>query len=126
MSHKRMIAMILMAIAILVCSSMIASAKDQTMNMKSRTITLSHPTLINGTLVPAGDYRLTHQMQGTEHIMIFKQVNGAAEAKAKCDLVPLTKKAPTEELRFKENAQNQRVLLEMTFRGDTVSHVLEP
>ena len=62
-------------------------------------------------------------MQGTEHIMIFKQIGGKAEAKAKCNLVPLTEKAKTTEQRYTENAKNERVLVEMTFRGDTSKHV---
>ena len=89
-------------------------------------ITFTGPTVIGGTLVPAGDYKVTHQMQGTEHVMIFKQIGGKAEAKAKCNLVPLTEKARTTEQRYNENAKNEHVLVEMTFRGDTSKHVLEP
>ena len=89
-------------------------------------ITLSAPTLVGGSLLPAGDYKITHEMQGAEHIMIFKQIGGKAEAKAKCNLVPLNEKAKTTEQRYTENAKNERVLIEMTFRGDTSKHVLEP
>jgi hypothetical protein len=89
-------------------------------------ITFTGPTLIGGTVVPAGDYKVSHQMQGSTHIMIFKQINGKAEATAKCNLVPLNEKAKTTEQRYTENAKNERVLVEMTFRGDTSKHVLEP
>jgi hypothetical protein len=82
--------------------------------------------LIGGTLVPSREYNVLHQMQGTDHIMIFKQIGGKAEAKAKCNLVPLNEKAKTTEQRYTENAKNERVLVEMTFRGDTSKHVLEP
>lgn len=51
--------------------------------------------MIGGTLVPAGEYSVLHEMQGTNHIMIFKQIGGMAEAKAKCNLVPLNEKAKT-------------------------------
>ena len=89
-------------------------------------ITLSGPTVVGGSLLPAGEYKITHEMQGAEHIMIFKQIGGKAEAKAKCNLVPLNEKAKTTEQRYTENAKNERVLVEMTFRGDTSKHVLEP
>ena len=56
--------------------------------------------------------------------MIFKQVGGKAEVKAKCNLVPLDAKAKTTEQRYSENAKNERVLVEMQFRGDTAKHVL--
>jgi hypothetical protein len=88
-------------------------------------ITFTAPTVVGGTLLPAGDYKVLHEMQGTEHIMIFKQNDGKAQAKVKCNLVPLTGKAKTTEQRYTENAKNQRVLTEMTFRGDTSKHVLE-
>jgi hypothetical protein len=89
-------------------------------------ITFTGPTVVGGTLVPAGDYKIMHEMQGTEHVMIFKQIGGKAEAKAKCNLVPLPEKSKTSEQRYTENAKNERVLVEMTFRGDTSKHVLEP
>jgi hypothetical protein len=77
-------------------------------------------------LLPAGDYNVTHEMQGQTHIMIFKQKGGTAEAKAKCTLTPLATKATRSEQRFTENAKNQRVLVQMTFSGDQATHVLEP
>ena len=77
-------------------------------------------------MLPAGDYNVTHEMQGQTHIMIFKQIDGNAEVKAKCTLVPLTAKATRSEQHFKQNAKNQRVLVEMTFAGDKATHVLEP
>jgi hypothetical protein len=89
-------------------------------------ITFTAPTVVGGTLVPAGDYKITHEMQGTEHVMIFTKIGGKAEAKAKCNLVPLTEKSKVTEQRYTENAKNERVLVEMTFRGDTSKHVLEP
>src|ERR1035441_10795977 len=89
-------------------------------------ITFTAPTLVGGSLLPAGDYKVMHEMQGTEHVMIFKQIGGKAEAKAKCNLVPLTEKAKSSEVRYTENAKSERVLQEMTFRGDTSKHVLEP
>jgi len=87
-------------------------------------ISFTAPTVVGGSLLPAGDYKVLHEMQGTTHIMVFKQINGKAEAKAKCNLVPLNEKAKTTEQRYTENAKNERVLIEMTFRGDTSKHVL--
>ena len=124
--QKRMFAFLL---AVLVLGAVtLLTATDNSMagvGLKQE-ITFTGPTLIGGTLVPAGEYKVLHQMQGTEHIMIFKQIGGKAEAKAKCNLVPLTEKAKTTEQRYTENAKNERVLVEMTFRGDTSKHVLEP
>ena len=125
-SQKRMFVFVL---AVLVLGGVtLLTATDNSMAgvALKQEITFSFPTVVGGTLLPAGDYKISHEMQGTEHIMIFKQIGGKAGAKAKCNLVPLTGKAKSSETRYTENAKNERVLQEMTFRGDTSKHVLEP
>jgi hypothetical protein len=57
--------------------------------------------------------------------MIFRSADGKTEVKAKCSLVPLSEKAKTTETRYTENAKSERVLVEITFRGETSKHVLE-
>ena len=123
-SQKRMLAVLIAAILVIGATTMLA-AKDNPMGIAPKQdITFAAPTIVGGTLLPAGDYKIIHEMQGTEHIMIFKSVSGKTEVKAKCSLVPLNEKAKTSEQRFTENAKNERVLVEMTFRGDTAKHVL--
>jgi hypothetical protein len=125
-SQKRMFVAIMAVIVILGATALLV-AKDNSMGVaKSRDITFSAPTVVAGTLLPSGEYKVLHEMQGNTHYMIFKQINGKAEVKAKCNLVPLTEKAKDTEQRYTENAKNERVLVEMTFRGDTAKHVLEP
>jgi len=125
MSHKRTIAVLLAVITILACAT--ALAKNKTLGIdEQRYLVLSAPTMVGGTLLPAGNYNVKHEMNGQTHVMVFKQVNGTAEAKANCNLVPLAKKAETDTVRFTVNAKNQRVLQEMTFGGDSATHVLVP
>jgi hypothetical protein len=125
-SQKHMFVVVMAVIAILGATTLM-SAKDNSMGIaNSRDIAFSAPTVVGGTLLPMGEYKVLHEMQGSTHYMIFKQINGKAEVKAKCNLVPLTGKAKTTEQRYTENAKNERVLVEMTFRGDTAKHVLEP
>ena len=124
-SQKRMFAILAAAILVLGATTLLA-AKDNPMGIAPKQeITFTAPTLVGGSLLPAGDYKVLHEMQGTTHIMIFKQINGRAEAKSKCNLMPLTAKATRTEQRYTENAKNERVLVEMTFRGDTATHMLE-
>ena len=124
-SQKRMFVVVMAVIVILGAATLVA-AKDNPMGIaQKQEISFTAPTLVGGNLLPAGDYKVLHEMQGTTHIMVFKQINGKAEAKAKCNLVPLNEKAKTTEQRYNENAKNERVLIEMTFRGDTSKHVLE-
>ena len=126
-SLNRTAALVLAAIFIVLGSAVLLAAKDNsTLGVaETQTITFNAPMVVGGTLLPAGDYRVTHQMQGTDHIMTFTQIGGKkAEAKSKCSLVPLKAKARTTEQRYTVNAKNEHVLTEMTFRGDTAKHVL--
>jgi hypothetical protein len=122
--QKRMFVVVMVALLVLGCAVMVA-AKDEMAGVATKQeITLTQPTVVGGSLLPAGEYKINHEMQGTEHIMIFKQIGGKAEVKAKCNLVPLNAKAKTTEQHFNENAKNVRVLVEMQFQGDTSKHVL--
>jgi len=91
----------------------------------ARNVSLTAPTLVGDVVLPAGDYKVLHTMEGQNHIMVFKQVNTKkpVEAKVKCQLVPLTQKAPRDEQSFLFNAANQRVLHSMIFKGDSAQHV---
>jgi len=124
MSHKRMIAAILAVVTVFVCTAVLA--KDNPMGIaEKQTINFSQPTVVGGTLLPAGNYTITHEMNGKTHVMIFKQTSGKkAEAKANCNLVPLNAKAQQTQARYTTNAKNERVLQEMTFEGDKATHVL--
>jgi hypothetical protein len=124
--QKRMF-VVLLAVLVVGGATLLAATDNSMAGVAlKQQITFTGPTVVGGTLVPAGDYKVMHEMQGAEHVMIFKQIGGKAEAKAKCNLVPLTEKSKTTEQRYTENAKNERVLVEMTFRGDTSKHVLEP
>ena len=123
MSQKWMIAAILAVVTVFACSTMLA--KDNSMGIaEKQTITFTAPTVVGGTLLPAGNYNITHEMNGQTHVMIFKQIGGKAEAKANCNLVPLKAKAERTESRYITNAKNERVLQEMTFAGDKATHML--
>jgi hypothetical protein len=116
---------VLIGLVLVLLGSM--AAKDNPMGIATKqTINFTQPTVVGGSLLPAGDYKVTHEMQGQTHIMIFKQKGGTAEAKATCTLTPLASKATVSEQRFTENANNQRVLVQMTFSGDQATHVLAP
>lgn len=125
--QKRMLTGLIAMLVLVLGGAAVLSAKDNSMGIAPKQdILFTAPTVVGGTLLPAGSYKVIHEMQGNEHIMIFKQIDGKAGAKAKCNLVPLGAKASQTEQRYTENAKNEHVLVEMTFRGDTAKHVLEP
>jgi hypothetical protein len=126
MSNQKRMFVILAALLVIGVASLFAANDSMAGVALKQDIIFTGPTMVGGTLLPSGDYKVTHEMQGSEHIMIFKQMGGKAEAKAKCNLVPLPEKAKQTEQRYTENAKNEHVLVEMTFRGDTSKHVLQP
>jgi hypothetical protein len=125
--QKRNLAVPAMLLLVLICTALLA-AKDNPMGIaEKQTISFTVPTVVGGTLLPAGNYNVTHEMKGQTHVMIFQQIGGKkAEAKANCNLVPLKAKAEQTEQVTITNAKNERVLEEMTFAGDKATHVLVP
>jgi hypothetical protein len=105
--------------------SLLANASQNKFGVAdSRNLQITSPTLVGTVLLPAGDYQVLHTMQGADHIMVFRQLRTRkpAEARVKCQLVPLTTKAQRDEQGFVINAANERVLHYLVFKGDLARH----
>ena len=89
------------------------------------TVTFTDPFRVGDTLLPKGDYEITHKMNGKQHIMVFRQLNveKPMEVSAECALVKLEKPATQTRKNYILNDANERVLKEMVFIGDTAKHV---
>ncbi len=122
MSQKWMV-VVVSAVLLLSCTAMMANTNSMGIAEK-QTINFTAPTMVGGTLLPAGKYNVTHQMNGPTHVMLFKSTNGKIEAKSNCNLVPLKAKAEHTSQRYTVNASDERILQEITFEGDKASHVL--
>lgn len=88
----------------------------------TRIVVLSEQSKVGAQLLPAGEYKLTHTMEGSEHIMVFKK--GKQEYRVKCNMEPLSEKADATQYWFEPDGAGQRVLQSIVFRGDTVRHVI--
>jgi len=118
---------VLKALGIFICvvalgSIAMAGARDMGIREVSH-VTFDAPTRVGTTLLPAGDYVVRHTMEGQEHVMVFQRVHGKDQVKVKCTLVPLPKEARQSQTIYKLTADNERVLQELVFRGDTSKHV---
>jgi protein-disulfide isomerase len=91
----------------------------------ARSIQFDSPVRVGTVLLPAGEYRVLHTMEGQDHIMVFKQQNSKKpiETKVKCQLVPLSKAAPRTEKVYAVNDAKELVLHTLVFQGDTAQHV---
>jgi hypothetical protein len=84
-----------------------------------------NPIQVGNVLLPKGDYQIVHTMEGDTHIMVFTQqgVTNPVEIRAKCSLEPLQEKATQDKTVYAFNANNERVLRELIFKGETAKHV---
>jgi hypothetical protein len=84
---------------------------------------LDQPTRIGSVVLPAGDYRIRHSMEGQDHVMALQNGGSKTVFKVKCTLVPLGHKASQNQSIFELKSGSQRILHELVFRGDTAKHV---
>ena len=88
----------------------------------TRTVVLTEKAKVGTQVLAAGEYKVTHAMEGAEHIMVFKQ--GKQEYRVKCNMEPLSAKAGADQFWYEPDGSGPRVLQAIVFRGDTVRHVI--
>jgi len=115
-------------ILILMCVFMLGavSAAENQMGIRdSYKVNFTEKVRVADTLLPQGNYEIRHVMEGSNHIMVFRQLGTKkpVEVRAKCTLVPLGAKADRDEKIYVLNAANERVLQELVFKGDLAKHV---
>jgi len=121
----RLLKAITVFMAVVLCVSGVLLAKTGKYGVADvRKVTLTGPTRVGDVLLPQGQYEVRHLMEADNHIMVFKQIGGkSAEARVKCNLVPLKEKADHDQVIYTLNAANERVLQTLRFSGDTAEHV---
>ena len=87
-------------------------------------VTFNDPMKIGEVVLPKGEYKVVHTMDGENHVMLFTQqrVSNPAQARVKCQLVKLASKAERTQLLYTQQGDS-KILQEITFRGDTAKHV---
>ena len=105
-------------------AGMAADTPSQTMG-KVRTVEFITAVKVGGVLLPAGEYKVLHTMEGDNHVMVFQQMNvgkkNQATAKIKCTLKTLDKAADQSLIGYKSE-NNEKVLNFLQFKGDTAVH----
>jgi phage terminase large subunit GpA-like protein len=84
-------------------------------------VTFVAPMRVGTVVLPAGAYVVRHSMEGSTHVMVFQRTE--SKFKVMCTLVPLSKKAQTDQTIYELNAANERVLQSLVFKGDSAKHV---
>ena|ERR1051325_2673340 len=90
---------------------------------KTRNVTFGTDVKVGDKILPAGEYKVTHLMEGANHTLVFKTTTNAEKVRVKCQMVDLGKKADSTQSEFK-TVDNQRVLTGLVFRGDNFRHAI--
>jgi hypothetical protein len=121
---RQMFAGILILMCVFILGAV--SAAENQMGIKDNyQVNFSEKVRVADTLLPQGNYEIRHVMEGSDHIMVFRQLGTKkpVEVRAKCTLVPLSAKADKDQKIYVLNAANERVLQELVFKGDLAKHV---
>ncbi len=119
-------AMAVLAIMVLGFSALcLAGSLNQYGVADVQKVTFSDAIKVGDVLLPKGEYRVEHTMQGEDHIMVFTQLGAKnpASAKAKCQLMKLEAKADRTQVLYNHTDPNTHILQELVFRGETAKHV---
>lgn len=115
-------------VLVLMCVVMlgaVAAAENQMGIADQYQVTFLQNVRVADNLLPKGNYEIRHVMEGSNHIMVFRQLGtkNAVDVRVKCTLVPLGAKASRDEKGYNLNAANELVLQELIFKGDRAKHV---
>ncbi len=118
MSYRRLA--IVLAIVSLV--GLMAWADDTMVSWKSKGLKLDEGARVGSTLLPAGEYKVTHEMQGSQHILVMTLAGRDKQTfRLPCAMQPLPKVATQNEQHYRYEGK-EKVLVGLMFQGDKVFH----
>jgi hypothetical protein len=121
---RQMFAGVLILMCVFILGA-VSAAENQMGIRDNYSVSFAEKVRVADTLLPQGNYEIRHVMEGSDHIMVFRQLGTKkpVEVRAKCTLVPLSAKADKDQTIYILNAANERVLQELVFKGDRAKHV---
>ncbi len=116
---------VFMAVFLIMMSALSMAARNKFGVADVQQVTFTEPTQVGDVVLPKGEYKVQHTMEGENHIMIFTQSRKQqpATARVKCQLEPLPEKASQNMVLYRHGDKDVHVLQQLVFRGDTARHV---
>jgi hypothetical protein len=109
-------------LAIVSLAGIAAWASDTMVSWKSQGLTLSQPVRAGSVVLPAGEYRITHEMQGTQHILVMERMGkGKQTFRVACSMQTLAQAATQMEQHYRYEGK-EKILVGLVFQGDKVFH----
>ena len=126
-----------LAMLLLAVPSLAAAAPEPVPIGKNGDVELSKPARIGDVTLQPGFYRLQHQEQNGNHVLVVKQraaerrggqsygVGAGTEiARVPCQVVPLDKKLSRTELHLQNEPDGSTAITQIRIRGERSGHVL--
>lgn len=113
-----------LALMLVLLAGVYALAADEVKNYgvgQTKSIELSQNAKVGTALLPAGTYKVTHLMDGGNHVLVFKNDSKKEVARVNCTMVDLPKKADRTVQEF-TNTDSVRVLSGLIFGGEKFKH----
>ena len=118
MSYRR-IAIVLAVVSVV---ALAAWADDAMVSWKVKDVSLMAPVRAGSVVLPAGEYRVTHEMQGTQHILVMERMGKSKQTfRVPCGMQPLTSVATQDEQHYRYEGK-EKILVGLLFKGDKVFH----
>jgi len=115
----RKAAFILLGIFLL---AVVVSAEEPMVTWKSKRLTLSAEARVGSELLPAGEYKVTHEMEGANHVLVLRLRGKETKTfRLACTMQPRNDKAPADEQHFRTE-NGQKLLTALVFEGDRYTH----
>lgn len=109
-------------LAIVSVAGIAAWAGDTMVSWKSQEVKLSQPARAGSVLLPAGEYRVVHEMQGTQHVLVMNLTGKDKQTfRVPCSMQPLAQAATQTEQHYRYEGK-EKILVGLMFKGDTVFH----
>ena len=121
MSYRK----IAIVLAIVCVVGLAAWADDAMVAWKSKDLKLEQTVRAGSVVLPAGEYKVSHEMQGEQHILVMA-FNGKEKQtfRLPCTMQRLTKPATQTEQHYRVEGK-EKVLVGLVFQGDKVFHALQ-
>ncbi len=114
----RKIALLLLGVFLL---AVLAVAEGPMVTWKSKDLKLDKSVRAGSVVLPAGDYKVSHMMEGSEHILVMQLRGKNQTFRVACKMQPLQTKATQDEQHYTHEGQ-QAVLTGIVFKGDMYFH----
>ena len=118
MSYRK----IAIVLAIVSFVALAAWADDAMVSWKSKDIKLEQSARVGSTVLPAGEYKVSHEMQGTQHILVMALSGREKHTfRVPCTMQPLAQAATQTEQHYRFEG-TEKVLVGLVFKGDRFFH----